>query len=60
MDNLVEAKKFIQRAAEASHPDVVKEYLKIADWVLCQEMGERDEAFSQGTRKKPERSSNPV
>jgi hypothetical protein len=51
MDNLVEAKKFIQQAADSGNADVVKECLKIADWFLCQEIGERDDALGQGTRK---------
>lgn len=36
MDFVEEAKKFIQRAADAGHPDVVKENLKMADWCLNQ------------------------
>ena len=60
MDYLVEAKKFIQQALNSGHPDVVKEYLKIADWFLCQEIGERDEASSQATRKKAEGLANPL
>ena len=59
MDYLIEAKKFVQRAFDAGNPDVIKEHLKIADWCLCQEIEERDDAFSRGTHKKAERSSNP-
>jgi len=44
MDYLVEARKFIQRAVDADHPDVIKEELKIAEWCLCQEIEERDGA----------------
>ena len=36
MDFVDEAKKFIQRAADAGHPEVVKENLKMADWCLSQ------------------------
>jgi hypothetical protein len=57
MDNLVEAKKFIQQAADSGNADVVKECLKIADWFLCQEIGERDEALGQGTHKNAQGSS---
>jgi hypothetical protein len=42
MDYIAEAKKFIQRAVNAQHPDVVKEQLKMADWCLGQEIEERD------------------
>ena len=52
MDYLIEAKKFVQRAFDASNPDVIKEHLKIADWCLCQEIEERDDAFSRGLTKK--------
>jgi hypothetical protein len=44
MDYLIEARKFIQRAVDADHPDVIKEDLKIAEWCLCQEIEERDGA----------------
>ena len=47
MDYVVEARKFIQRAVDADHPDVVKEHLKIADWCLCQEIEERDDPSNQ-------------
>ena len=47
MDYVVEARKFIQRAVDADHPDVVKEHLKIADWCLCQEIEERSGASNQ-------------
>ncbi len=60
MDYVVEAKKFVQQAADSGHPDVVKEYLKIADWFLCQEIGQRDAASSQSTGKPAELLSNPA
>jgi hypothetical protein len=42
MNFVDEAKKFIQRAADARHPEVVKEQLKMADWCLDQAIEERD------------------
>ena len=42
MNFVDEAKKFIQRAADARHPEVVKEQLKMADWCLNQAIEERD------------------
>ena len=44
MDYVDEAKKFIKRAANAGHPEVVKENLKMADWCLGQAIEERDGA----------------
>lgn len=41
MDYIAEAQKFIQRAVDAHHPDVIKEHLKMADWCLCQEIEDR-------------------
>jgi hypothetical protein len=41
MDYVEEAKKFIQRAVDANHPDVMREHLRMADWCLCQEVDER-------------------
>ena len=43
MDYVVEAKKFVQRANEADHPEVIKEHLKMADWCLKQAIDERNE-----------------
>jgi len=43
MDYVVEAKKFVQRANEADHPEVIKEHLKMADWCLKQAIDERSE-----------------
>ena len=55
MDYQAEAKKFIQRAADASSPDVVREHLKMADWCLLQalednENGAEREAAHPSTR----------
>jgi hypothetical protein len=44
MDYIAEAKKFIQRAVDAHHPDVIKEHLRMADWCLCQEIDGRRQA----------------
>jgi hypothetical protein len=44
MDFVEEAKKFIQRAANAGHPEVVKENLKMADWCLGQAIAGREGA----------------
>ena len=43
MDYVIEAKKFVQRANEADHPEVIKEHLKMADWCLKQAIDERNE-----------------
>ena len=43
MDYVIEAKKFVQRANEADHPEVIKEHLKMADWCLKQAIDERSE-----------------
>jgi hypothetical protein len=47
MDYVVEARRFIQRAIDTDHPEVVREHLRIADWFLCQEIEERDVVFDQ-------------
>jgi hypothetical protein len=51
MDYVVEARRFIQRAVDADHPDVVKQHLKIADWYLYQEIEERDGVSDQRKSK---------
>lgn len=43
MDYVNEAKKFVQRANEADHPEVIKEHLKMADWCLKQAIDERSD-----------------
>jgi len=43
MDYLIEAKKFVQRAHEAAHPEVIKQHLKMAEWYLSQAIEERNE-----------------
>ena len=51
MDYVLEAKKFVQRANEADHPEVIKEHLKMADWCLKQAIDERDDKPSEVPRK---------
>lgn len=51
MDFVEEAKKFIQRAADAGNPEVVKENLKMADWCLGQAIEARDEAVAPSNGK---------
>ena len=41
MDYLIEAKKFVERAHEAAHPEVIKQHLKMAEWYLAQAIEER-------------------
>ena len=43
MDYLIEAKKFIQRAHDAFHPEVIGQNLSMADWCLTQAIEERDQ-----------------
>ncbi len=40
MDYLIEAKKFVERAHEAAHPE---QNLKMAEWYLAQAIEERNE-----------------
>ncbi len=42
MDHLNEAKKFIERAQNASNREVVNQHLAMADWYLCEAIKERD------------------
>jgi hypothetical protein len=42
MDHLSEAKKFVQRAQNASHKEVVDQHLTIAEWYLTEAIKERD------------------
>jgi hypothetical protein len=44
MDYISEAKKFVERAHEAAHPEVIRQHLKIAEWYLVQAIEERNEA----------------
>ena len=42
MDHLTEAKKFIERAQNASHREVINQHLVMADWYLTEAIKERD------------------
>lgn len=42
MDHLNEARKFIQRAQNASNREVINQHLAMADWYLCEAIKERD------------------
>ena len=46
MEYLIEAKKFIQRAHNATHPEVIKTELEVAEWFLSQAIRERDDTPS--------------
>jgi hypothetical protein len=51
MEYLVEAKKFIERAHNAVHPEVIKTELEVAEWFLSQAINERDEKPRPQSRK---------
>jgi hypothetical protein len=51
MDFVLEAKKFVQRANDANHPEVIKEHLKMADWCLKQAIDERSGSNGEASRK---------
>jgi hypothetical protein len=52
MDYISEAKKFVERAHEAAHPEVIRQHLKIAEWYLDQAIEERNEPPpSEASRK---------
>jgi len=53
MNFIDEAKKFIQRAANADNADVVKENLKMAEWCLSQEIKDRDARALPGENASP-------
>ena len=53
MDHLTEAKKFIERAQNASHREVINQHLVMADWYLTEAIKERD-----GTPGDEKRRSN--
>lgn len=42
MDHINEAKKFIQRAQNAFHKEVIDQHLALADWYLTEAIKERD------------------
>ncbi len=47
MDYLIEAQKFMQRATDAEHIEVVRENIKLAHWFLDQELEARNLASEQ-------------
>jgi hypothetical protein len=47
MDYLGEAKKFIQRAQDASRPEVMNANLEMADWWLSQAIEQEQDATGQ-------------
>jgi hypothetical protein len=51
MDYLGEAKKFIQRAQEASRPEVMKAHLEMADWWLSQAIAQDEGVPGQDRRE---------
>jgi len=58
MDCIGEARKFIQRAQEASHREVINQHLAMAEWYLKEALKEREEARGEDRpqakqRKKP-------
>lgn len=48
MDHLSEAKKFIERAQNASNREVVNQHLAMADWYLSEALKEREDAQRNG------------
>ena len=60
MDYVIEAKKFVQRANQADHPEVIKEHLKMADWCLKQAIDERNEPPPSEAPRKSNCSADPI
>jgi hypothetical protein len=48
MDYVVEAKKFVELAHRESHPEVIKEHLKMAEWCLSQAIQEQERGDKPG------------
>lgn len=59
MDCILEAKKFIKRAREASHKEVIDQDLEIADWYLTEALKERDAAQREG-RQESQKPTKPT
>jgi hypothetical protein len=59
MDCIVEAKKFVQRAQNASHREVINQHLVMADWYLSEAIKERDEGQREGRQKSNEPARRP-
>jgi hypothetical protein len=51
VDYISEAKKFIQRARDASHREVINQQLAMADWYLSEAIKERDQAEASGPQR---------
>ena len=58
MDYIIEAKKFIQRAQDAYHPEVIHQHLAMADWYLTEAIKEREGAPENGQEKQGRKASN--
>jgi len=58
MDCIIEAKKFIQRAREASNKEVIDQDLEMAEWFLNEALKEREE--TQGDGRQPNEASKPT
>jgi hypothetical protein len=50
MEYLIEARKFIQRARNPVHPEVIKTELEVAEWFLSQAINERHDILSRKPR----------
>jgi hypothetical protein len=59
MDCIVEAKKFVQRAQNASHREVINQHLAMVDWYLSEEIKERDEGQREGRQVTKEPAPRP-
>jgi hypothetical protein len=53
MDCITEAKKFIKRAQEAHHPEVIYQHLAMADWYLSEAMKEQNGEAQNGEKENP-------
>ncbi|HXG79418.1 MAG TPA: hypothetical protein VNJ31_08795 [Methyloceanibacter sp.] len=65
MDCIGEAKKFIRRAQQASHREVVNQHLAMAEWYLDEALKEREDASGNGRiaasePKEPKRKTHAV
>jgi hypothetical protein len=58
MDCIAEAKKFIERAQEASNKEVINQHLAMADWYLNEALKERDEEQRNGQGQPEPEPSN--
>jgi hypothetical protein len=58
MDYLTEARKFVQRAQDASHKEVIEQHLAMADWYLREAISERDGADANGRQRDDRKSAD--